>query len=147
VENSPAFDGGPAVARQADGRLVLVARRWEGTQSVVYQSVQSGAGFSAWTSLGSAPANDPVLAEQAGGRLAMFARAADGSIWWTRQETANGAFGGWDNLAGAAADDPVVQRRADDRLDLVIRESDGRISHRVQSAAGAAGFDAWQTIR
>ncbi|MFK4086437.1 hypothetical protein ACI2LF_20165 [Kribbella sp. NPDC020789] len=147
VENSPAFDGGPAVARQADGRLVLVARRWEGTQSVVYQSVQSGAGFSAWTSLGSAPANDPVLAEQAGGRLAMFARAADGSIWWTRQETANGAFGGWDNLAGAAADDPVVQRRADDRLDLVIRESDGRISHRVQSAAGAAGFDAWQPIR
>ncbi|GAA1678438.1 hypothetical protein GCM10009745_22540 [Kribbella yunnanensis] len=147
VESSPSFDGGPAVARQADGRLVLVARRWEGTQSIVYRSIQSGAGWTAWTSLGSAPANDPVLVEQAGGRLAMFARAADGSIWWTRQDTADGAFGGWDNLAGSTADDPVVQRRADNRLDLVIRQPDGRILHRVQSTAGGTAFDEWQPIR
>ncbi|MET7281637.1 hypothetical protein ABZS29_25600 [Kribbella sp. NPDC005582] len=146
VEGSPAFDGGPSVARQTDGRLVLVARRWEGALSVVYQSTQSGSGFTPWTSLGAGPANDAVLVEQAAGRLAMFARAADGSIWWARQQTDNGAFGGWDNLAGAAADDPVAQRRTDNRLDLVIRQADGRIMHRVQAAAGAA-FDDWQPIR
>ncbi|GAB3929288.1 hypothetical protein GCM10029976_028660 [Kribbella albertanoniae] len=143
VEGSPSFDGGPAVARQADGRLVLVARRWEGALSVVYQST----GFGPFTSLGAAPANDPVLVEQAGGRLAMFARAADGSIWWSRQDTDNGPFTGWDRLAGNAADDPVTQRRTDNRLTLVIRQPDGRVLHRTQSTAGSPTFTDWQPLR
>jgi hypothetical protein len=150
VDGSGAFDGGPAVARQADGRLVVAARRWEGSLSVVYVNTQltaSGPAFAgSWTSLGASPANDPVLAVQTDGRLAMLARAADGSIWWARQDAANGPFVGWGSLGGAAASDPVAVMRADRRLDLVVQWSDGRVVHRLQNAPGSTEFGAWTTI-
>lgn len=145
------LDGDPTVARQADGRLVVASRRWEGPLSVVYlntQSTENGTAFATtWTRLGASPANDPVLVEQAGGRLAMLARAADGSVWWSRQDVANGPLFGWESLGGSAGSDPVGRMRADQRLDVVIRQSDGTIAHRLQAAPGGTTFQDWTPVR
>ncbi|WP_328993285.1 hypothetical protein OG394_03125 [Kribbella sp. NBC_01245] len=146
-----AFDGEPTIARQADGRLVVAARRWEGSLSVVYVNTQvaaNSAGFSSsWTSLGASPAYDPVLVEQSGGRLAMLARAADGSVWWSHQDEGNGRFSGWSSLGGSAGSDPVAALRSDQRLDVVLRQPDGRLFHRLQTAPGSPTFTDWQPIR
>ncbi|MFC0626434.1 hypothetical protein [Kribbella deserti] len=151
VITGPTFDGDPTIARQADGRLVVAARRWEGTASIVYvntQTAANAAGFSAtWTSLGASPANDPVLISQAEGRLALVSRAADGSVWWSHQLSANGGFGGWSSLGGSAGSDPVASLRSDQRLDIVIRQPDGRVFHRLQTAPGSPTFTDWQPLR
>ncbi|MFJ1753520.1 hypothetical protein [Kitasatospora sp. NPDC088134] len=137
----------PAVARELNTRLSVVARRDDGH---LWWQRQSTGGWSDWTDLGAptgtTAVGSPVLvtddntltnraADSSGavrgntdGRLELFVRGANGQLWHRMQKSPNGsAWSGWESLPGFWSGGFTAVTGADGRITVAARKDDGRV--------------------
>lgn len=137
----------PAVARNADGRLELYGRGYDGAARHCWQTAPNG-GWSPWSMQGGALAGSGYLstrlasARNADGRLAVAARFEDGSVQVVSQQAPNNGWGPWVSLSGKVGGDPVLAQHQDGRLAVFVRGHDGIVYVQHQAAPGAA-FGGW----
>jgi C1A family cysteine protease/acylphosphatase len=134
----------PVAARNADGRIEIVAR---GTDNAVWHLWQTAPnnGWSGWASLGGVITSTPALVANADGRLEIFARGADGALWHMWQTKINNGWSGWASMGGVITSDPCVGRNADGRLEVFARGNDGILWHIWQTAPNN-GWSGWASM-
>ena len=152
--------GPPAVGRNVDGRLEVFARG-PGVADVelwhIWQQAPLGAGWSAWESLGSPPAQflgTPTVVENADGRLEVFARVglmSAGVVWHRWQEPApQTGWSAWGTLGappgGVSAHLLGAGRNADGRLEIFAFGEDGHVWHVWQNAPLGTGWSPWASL-
>lgn len=140
----------PAVASNADGRLEVYARDYEGAARHVWQTAPGKGWAAAWASkrgtlAGSGAVETRLaMARNRDGRLQVFARFQDNSIRYLIQKAANGAWAAWASLGGNVAGDPAAGMNADGRLEVFVRGSDGKLYAARQTSPGGA-WSGWAT--
>jgi hypothetical protein len=141
------FTSGPAVARNADGRLEVFAI---GTDSILWhrrQLTPGGNDWSNWEFLGGIfrPYKNIAVGSNADGRLQVFVTGTDDALWTNWQLTPAGPYSGWVSLGGIVPGDPAVGRNADGRLEAFARGSDGALWHLYQLTPNGI-YSQWQSL-
>lgn len=136
---------GPAVARDADGRL----EAFVSANGNVMRKAQStpGGSWNAWVSLGGAGYTNLQAIANLDGRVEVFAIGSNGDIWHTWETAANGNFvGSWFDRTGKAIKPGYdVAMNADGRLELFGVAADGQVWHNWQTNAGS-GWKGWASL-
>ena len=97
------FEGTPAVASNADGRLEVAVRSADGQLWHKWQ-VEADQRFSdEWFQLGERVTSDPQLARNADGRLEVFVRGDDGALWHRWQLEQMDRWSDWVSAGGGLA--------------------------------------------
>jgi len=127
--------GGPAAARQDDGRLVVFVR---GDNNRIWYRPQEVA-MGDWWDWGEVPGgeftSDPSAVVAVPGGLVVFARGNDNAIWHAWQDAVDGPWSGWVSLGGVSVGGPAAARQVDGRLAVFIRGENNRIRYRPQAQA------------
>jgi hypothetical protein len=142
---------GPAVARNSDGRLEVVANDMNGAAWHRWQRREGG--WSNWHSFDNPPVpnmvgNLPALVYNGDGRLELFTRAQDGAVWHRWQQRPSSGWSGWHSLEYPpghpfVGGEPAVARNKDWRLELFV-EIGGVVWTRSQRADG--GWSDWESL-
>ena len=147
------FTGTPAIARNANGTVEIVAL---GSDKTIWHDVQTHAdgAWAGWQQL--ADANDhhtftspPSVAQNSDGRLEVFARSSDNNLWVNFQQAPNTQWFGWLPLQAKAPTTfqgtPASIRNVDGRLEVFVRGADNNLWHNVQKTEGGTWAD-WAPI-
>jgi GH25 family lysozyme M1 (1,4-beta-N-acetylmuramidase) len=142
--SQPVFQGNPAVAPNADGRLEVFAIDQDGNLRHIFQTAPAGSWFDSWLSAGARFTGSPAVASNYSadsskdGRLEVFVRGTDGGLYHAWQTAPNGSWSGTSRLGAVpAGGDPRVGRNGDGRLEVFIRGADAALWHVWQTAAGS----------
>ncbi|WP_345626017.1 hypothetical protein [Rugosimonospora acidiphila] len=109
ISGDLAFAGAPALAEQADGKLVMVAHNTDGTIAVNTETSTNPPVWGGWTDPAGPMASHPGIARQADGTLVAFAVDAGGVLWALPEIAANGGYASWVSLGvGGLSGTPVV---------------------------------------
>jgi hypothetical protein len=153
-------DGPVAVARAADGRLLLFATEVtpQGTPKAVWhrrQDPTAPGGWAAWSSL-SAPTEDvhpgwPVPARSSDGDLLLFTVGSDGAVWFRRKPPGPSSdWHVWRTIGrswmveiGVGMD---VGEEAAGRLLLVATSQEHRLWHIPEQHSSLIGFEDWRSF-
>jgi hypothetical protein len=143
----PALTNWPAVARNPDGRLEVVAADVNGTLWHMWQSSPNG-GWTSWFSLGGSGALAPCTAVNYDGRLQAATVNADGTITQYWMTSVNGAWtsaniggpygGAW---AGCA-----IALNTSGKLEVVVAGKDGNLYHAWQTDPGGPNWTAFWSL-
>jgi hypothetical protein len=136
-----AFDSAAAIANQ-DGRLEIVAARWDNTMLHTWET-RPGGPFADWHAM-DGYVQSPFGILNVDGRMELFGRGTDGALWHRWQIAPNGQFAGWDSLEGSIRN-AVASRNADGRIEIFAAFTDGAIHHRWQIAPNQQ-FDSWHSL-
>lgn len=131
----------PAVAQNADGRLILFAS--DGTDRVWLRTETAPASgtWSAWSQLGGRM-RALAAATNTGGRIEVFGLDAAGRIWHRWQRTPGGIWNDWSQLDGTLASIAVARNGAG-QLEIFGANAANQIWHRTQTAPGANNWTPW----
>jgi hypothetical protein len=141
---------GPAVVRNSDGRLEVVANDVNGAAWHRWQRRESG--WSGWDSFDDPPvqgkvAYHPTLVHNGDGRLELFTRGGDGAVWhrWQRRPSGWSAWSSLEHPPEHPMIDggPMVARNRNWRLELFV-VIDGVVWTRSQRAEG--GWSDWEQL-
>jgi hypothetical protein len=142
---------GPAVARNSDGRLEVVAGGIDGAAWHRWQRREGG--WSDWHSFKKPPelqavvASPPTLVYNGDARLELFTRGSDDAVWHRWQQRPSAGWSGWDPLEHPPEHPiltyPRVARNQDWRLQLFVY-TDGAVWTRSQRAQG--GWSGWESL-
>lgn len=118
-------DAPPAMAALADGRVLLVAKRLDGTLAV--RTFVPATGWGRWESLGPVTFTSGPAAAGDGGSVFVAARVADGRLAVRRFD--GRAWNGWSKLAGRMSDanPSLAVEPGTGVAHLVARGGDGRL--------------------
>ena len=143
---------GPAVARNSDGRLEVVAGGIDGAAWQRWQQRPS-AGWSGWDPLEHPPEHPPEhpiltyprVARNQDWRLQLFVYT-DGAVW-TRSQRAQGGWSGWESLEAPEGQEGffdfwVVQNRSR-ALSVFFSNSNGTF---VRRGGPTGGWMGWRTL-
>jgi hypothetical protein len=154
---------GPAVARNADGRLEAVVI---GSDLAVWHAWERSPGgdWTGWHSLGQpggkpviseplgarAPAPTPALVADANEHLQVFVVREDLTVW-RRGQRAEGGWSEWASLRGPGGGGTLgpltVGASADGRLELAANDADeGAVWHAWQTPTAAGGWSGWRSL-
>jgi hypothetical protein len=144
---------GPTIGstvRNADGRLVMVAR---GTNGQLYFNIQNIVGrdtWAGWVSLGGTLTTNPIAVRNADGRIQVFAYGPGGTILYKIQTTPGSTT--WSptftSVGGGQLRSPslAIQFEADGRVHIFGRGIDNALWHTVQLTPGSVGWTGFQTL-
>jgi hypothetical protein len=141
---------GPAVERNSDGRLEVVANDVDGAAWHRWQRREGG--WSGWDSFDDPPVEGkvaffPTLVSNGDGRLELFTRGGDGAVWHRWQQRPPG-WSAWSSLGHPLEHPmidggPMVERNKDWRLELFVA-IDGVVWTRSQRPEG--GWSEWASL-
>ncbi|GLW11550.1 hypothetical protein Misp01_66780 [Microtetraspora sp. NBRC 13810] len=136
---------GPAVGRNADGRLEVFANSTDGTLRHIWQTSPNG-GWSGWGTVGEG-AGFPIVGRNADGRLEIV--AVEGRAVVHNYQT-NGRWSGWSNVGSvlAAMNRPAIASNPDGRLEIFQQHIvDGRSEiHHIYQVAPNSGWSNWSHL-
>ncbi len=134
---------GPAVARNADGRLQAFYR---GGDDALYTIAQDTPGSATWSnpiSLGGAIFADPVVARGNSGLLEVLVVGGGGVVYYNRQTSPSvNSFTGFTQLSGVSASNLAMHQNADGRLQAFYRGNNNAVWTVAQSAIGSSTWSA-----
>jgi hypothetical protein len=136
---TPAIAGAPAVSSWGVDRFDVFVR---GGDNQLYHrwSVDGGATFSRWESLGAPPgglSSSPAAVSWGYARIDVFVRGGDSRLWhkgWA------GTWSGWENLGGVLTSAPTVSSWSAGRLD-VFADGGGRVVYHKWYQARWSGWE------
>jgi hypothetical protein len=129
------------VARDAEGRITLVARSSNGTAFFKRQSSSGSSSWSAWTSLGGTLLEEPVIARNANGRLTAFGIGNDRALYINHQSSST-SWTGWIRLGGSFGSHVVVGTNRDGRLEVFGRGTDNALWRSNQTSINTSSWTA-----
>lgn len=141
------FVGTPAVSQDAEGKLVVVARRADGSLWVTQQTAVVADTWSEWQQLPAPAAHDPAIYRDSHGELRIFASGPDGRLRTVKQVGLSGAE--WSvpqDLGGSPAGPPAVILDAEGRLRVFVLDAAGAMEHNVETAAASDAWVGWENL-
>jgi hypothetical protein len=129
------------VARDAEGRITLVARSSNGTAFFKRQSSSGSSSWSAWTSLSGTLLEEPVIARNANGRLTAFGIGNDRALYINHQSSST-SWTGWIRLGGSFGSHLVVGTNRDGRLEVFGRGTDNALWRSNQTSVNTSSWTA-----
>ncbi|HSP79524.1 MAG TPA: hypothetical protein VLQ93_13395, partial [Myxococcaceae bacterium] len=127
------------VARDAEGRITLVARSANGTAYFNRQSSAGSSTWAGWTSLGGTLVQEPVIARNSNGRLTAFGVGTDNALYINHQSSSS-AWTGWIHVGGSFASHVAVSMNQDGRLEVFGRGTDQALWRTNQTSAGGTSW-------
>jgi hypothetical protein len=146
LSGGEAFTGTPAIAEQANGKLLIAGHH---TESNVWAKTGTLTDPvpdwpSAWTKLGGSIRSHAAVGTLSDSRLALFGVDADGALWASIQSAANSAFGAWTALGDAdLTGTPVVVRNPGGGVQIFARSLSGNI---VSATYSAGTLSSWVNL-
>lgn len=138
--------GIPAVARGADGRLVIFARTTGGEVAEFWQSTPGAQSWHEPAKPGPTQiSSDPAVVTWPDGHLEVFARLRDGHVGALSQLTAAdlGRWSDWTSLGGSLGGPPVAALNANGQPEIFALGPDGSMLHDPYRNGTWAG---WATL-
>lgn len=142
----PLVDGGilksgPAVARNADGRLQAFYRGGDDSLWTIAQQSPGSVGWTTPVRLGGLIYADPVVIAGSSGLLEVLVVGGDGAVYYNRQVNPNELnFTGFFRLGGFAVSRVAMYPNADGRLQAFYQGLDNSVWTLVQSAVGSTSW-------
>jgi hypothetical protein len=97
-----------------------------GTDSAIWYRMNSGGGWTPWSSLGGKLAGSPSAASLGPGHVRVFGRGTDGSLW--SREFTGGAWGAWVGHGGYLSSPPTATTDlVQNRIEVVVRGGEGYV--------------------
>ena len=128
------WQGKPAVATNADGRLEMFAVTQGGTVSDAWQLAPNG-DWSGWVPFpGLSGVEEVAAARGADGHLVLTALTTSGGLWQISQLSAG--WSSWGQIASGLARSITIATNADGRLEVFGLDPGGAVWHVWQLAAG-----------
>jgi hypothetical protein len=129
------------VAKDAEGRITLVARNSAGTAYFRRQASAGSSSWSSWTSLSGTLVEDPVVARNANGRLTVFGIGNDRALYINHQSSST-TWTGWLRVGGAFGSHVVVGTNRDGRLEVFGRGTNGALWRSNQTSINTSSWTA-----
>jgi hypothetical protein len=140
LSGGEAFTGTPAIAEQANGKLLIAGHHTESNVWAKTETLRDPVPDwpSAWTKLGGSIRSHAVVGKLSDGRLVLFGVDVDGALWASAQTAANSAFGAWISLGDVnLTGTPVVVSNPGGVIQVFARNTSGNIVTAMYSTAGA----------
>lgn len=150
--SSGIFLGYPAVGRDGDGRLEVVARTasralWHTSEQAWGSGWNSSSGWRAWESFGGDfDVATPAIGSNQDGRLEMFAIGTNGHAYGRWQTSVNGAWSNWYDHGGTLLGtvSPVLAvSNPDGRLQMFTMDTGFAVASKVETAANSGPWIGW----
>jgi hypothetical protein len=129
------------VAKDAEGRITLVARNSGGAVSFKRQASAGSSSWSGWTSLGGVLVEDPVVARNANGRLTVLGIGTDRALYINHQSSST-TWTGWLRVGGSFGSHVAVGVNKDGRLEAFGRGTDNALWRSHQTAVNSSTWAA-----
>jgi hypothetical protein len=138
LSGSETFSGTPAIAEQANGKVLIAGHHTESNVWAKTASVNPVPEWpSAWTKLGGSIRSHAAVGKLSDGRLVLFGVDVDGALWANAQTVANGAFGAWTALGDVdLTGTPVVVNDRGGAVQVFARNLTGSIVTATYSTGG-----------
>lgn len=131
-----AFSGPPALAEQADGRLVVFGHSPNGSAWVNTQATKDPAAWGSWVQTEGAITSSIGFARQADGRLVAFAVDGSGVLWALPQTAVNGPFTSWMSLGVTGFRGTPVPVAVNDGIRIFALDATGELRTALFTADG-----------
>ncbi|KAA5830107.1 hypothetical protein ABT337_09925 [Saccharopolyspora hirsuta] len=139
--------GTPAVAPDAQGKLVVAARAADGAVRVVKQAEIGADEWTDWRPLPAVAEGDPVIYRDSRGKLRVFAIGPDRQMWAVA-ETSAGA-NEWTpptSMGGDLSGTPAAAMDAKGRLCVFALRADGSLQKNREAEAASGTWSGWQDM-
>jgi hypothetical protein len=139
------YDGGglrstpQRVGKDAEGRILLVARNSAGAAYYKQQASAGSASWSGWVGLGGGLVEEPVVARNSNGRLTVLGIGTDRALYINHQSSAT-AWTGWIRVGGSFGSHVSVGMNKDGRLEVFGRGTDNALWRSNQTAANGSSW-------
>jgi hypothetical protein len=140
-----------SAARNADGRLEVLAVAENGSVWHRYQAAAGSTSWIGWGEMGTPPGNlglrEVHVATNADGRLDLIAVANNGTLWhrWQPQPS-KGPWAPWSSLGKPTSANVrrcTTERNKDGRLQVFALGDDEKVWTTAQTVPGATAWDGW----
>jgi hypothetical protein len=138
------FTGTPAVMRQADRKLIVVARDTTGSFWFARQYEGPAESWGGWQPLDGWGSDSPTLVRNGAGLLEVFVKGGSGELYMKRQTALNApTWTGWTRLPGRFLDSPSAVARPDGTVSVFVKGEDHTLYHTV---SGPGGMTPWAGV-